>query len=162
MSLKPHNQEKPAAGFTVALWVLTFLFCLRVLGQLIQQTVVISRLPGLEQWQGSALPYWLLLAFQLAILGIMTQSTRRYNSGRSVRSLAKGKWLLSVGAIYFVAMAGRLAIGLANAFVNPWFHKPIPAIFHLVLAFFVLLLGAYHMNWADRPALDIDLNRGEA
>lgn len=55
-----------------------------------------------------------------------------------------------LGLIYFVAMTARLVIGLANLSALDWFHKPLPAIFHLVLAAFVLTLAAYHLDWVGK------------
>lgn len=160
MTHKLGPQEKPFSGFAVALWILTFLFCLRVLGQLIQQISPLPWLPNLEEWQGSALPYWLLLTIQLAIIAVMVLSVRRYTSGNLVRRPAQGKWLLSLGTIYFVVMAGRLVIGWTLPSAGPWFHKPIPAIFHLVLASFILLLGAHHTSWTARAVTRVDHNEG--
>ncbi|HWQ95401.1 MAG TPA: hypothetical protein VN418_07890 [Gammaproteobacteria bacterium] len=161
MPHQPSNQEKPVAGFAVALWILVFVFCLRVLGQLIQQVSPLPWLPGLEQWQGSALPYWLLLTIQWAIIAVMVMSVRRCTSGNLVRRPAQGKWLLFLGTIYFVVMAGRLVIGWTLPSAGPWFHKPIPAIFHLVLASFILLLGAHHTNRIARAVTHVDRNVDE-
>jgi hypothetical protein len=48
--------------------------------------------------------------------------------------------------LYFTGMAARLVIGIADLSMHPWFHKFIPAFFHLVLAVFVLLLAVFHLN----------------
>lgn len=133
--------------FAAALWVLTILFVLRVLGQFVQQVAPVSWLPEFSRWHGSATPYWLLLLIQLVIIVIMARATLNYGSGAVVAGRKKGKWLLALGAVYFASMAIRLAVGLVDPASSPWFQKSIPASFHLVLASFVLLVGAYHMNW---------------
>lgn len=141
------------------LWTLSFLFLARIAGQLIQYFNPVAWLPKLEAWQGSSLPYGVLLLSQLIILAVMVYISSQHALGRVQRNPSKGKWLLTLGMLYFVSMAGRLIIGLANLSLHPWFHTFIPAIFHLVLATFVLLLAAFHMNWLgwiDRYKLDKD------
>lgn len=139
-----------SSAYVTALWVLVFLFCLRVVGQLVQVLSPVAWLPPLSAWQGSKLPYAILLACQLVIIFIMICVSRRHASGSVQRRTSLGKWLLFWGAFYSLAMAARLIIGLADLSGHVWFHKPIPAIFHLVLASFVLLLAAFHLNWIKR------------
>ena len=55
-----------------------------------------------------------------------------------------GLILLVLGAIYFTVMLVRLLIGLFVLPEHSWFGKTLPAVFHLVLASFVLLVGYYH------------------
>jgi len=127
------------------LWSLTALFALRVAAQLVQFVRPISALPTFEAWQGSGLGYPVLLASQLVILIIMIRGargvSRHVRGGRRV-----GRWLLAFGSVYFVAMAVRLALGLTLLGHVSWFAKPLPALFHLVLAGYVLTLGHYHLR----------------
>jgi hypothetical protein len=44
-------------------------------------------------------------------------------------------------------MALRLIIGLTGWSEAPWFQRPIPAFFHLVLAAYLLVLAAFHLDW---------------
>lgn len=138
------------SGYTVILWSLSALFFLRVIGQLLQYFNAVAWLPQLEEWQGSSLPYEFLLSSQLIILAVMLRITSKHASGCVRKNPGKGKWILSFGTFYFVGMAGRLFIGLANLSAHPWFHKFIPAFFHLILAIFVLLVAAFHMNWVGK------------
>lgn len=141
------NKKNPAyAAYVVILWSLSLLFFLRVIGQLIQQFNSVAWLPQLEAWQGSSLPYGFLLSSQLIILAVMLRVTRQHASACVQKNSSKGKWLLAFGVLYFAGMTGRLLIGITNLSMHPWFHKFIPAFFHLVLAIFVLLLAAYHLN----------------
>lgn len=142
------NQASPP--YLAILWVLIFLFLLRTIGQLIQYSSPVEWLPRLEAWQGSTLPYGLLLFSQLIILAVMIRITFQHASGCVRKSASKGKWLLALGAVYFAVMASRLFIGLAHLSTHPWFYKFIPAFFHLVLATFVLLIAGFHMNWVAR------------
>ena len=48
-----------------------------------------------------------------------------------------------LGGAYFAAMAFRLAAGLTFFSDVGWFAESLPALFHLVLAAFVLLFGHY-------------------
>ncbi len=133
--------------FVASLWLLTILFVLRVLGQFVQSVSPVSWLPEFSRWHGSPTPYWLLLVIQLAIVVMMARAILDFSSGAVIVRRRKGKWLLALGAVYFASMAIRLTIGLVDSAPSPWFQKTIPAFFHLVLASFVLLIGAYHMNW---------------
>lgn len=134
--------------FAAFLWLLTVLFVLRVLGQFMQKVAPVAWLPEFGRWHGSATPYWLLLLIQLVIVVIMARASLNYGSGAVVvEGRKEGKWLLALGAVYFASMSIRLMVGLVDPASSPWFQKTIPAFFHLVLASFVLLIGAYHMNW---------------
>jgi hypothetical protein len=148
MPFNKTNSVYPA--YSAILWSLSILFSLRVIGQLIQYFNAVEWLPKLEVWQGSSLPYGVLFTSQLVILTVMIYISRQHTSGRVEKNTDKGKWLLAIGTIYFIGMTVRLLIGLASLSANPWFHKPLPAIFHLVLASFVLLLAAFHMNWIEK------------
>lgn len=136
-----------SSGYVSALWLLIALFCLRVIGQLVQAISPVSWLPPLTVWQGSALPYEALLAIQVAIIFAMLCIATRHAAGTVQRRRRLGNWLLFAGAIYFLGMVGRLIIGLADWSDKPWFNRPIPAFFHLILASYVLLLAAFHLNW---------------
>ncbi len=144
------GKKDRSSAYATALWVLVFLFCLRVIGQLIQLLSPVAWLPPLSAWQGSKLPYSILLACQLVIIFLMFRVSGRHASGSVQRRPRLGKWLLFVGGVYFLTMAARLVIGLADLSGNVWFHRPIPAFFHLVLASFVLLLAAFHLNLINR------------
>ena len=130
--------------FALALGGLTALFALRVAAQALQRWTPLDALPDFGSFQGSGLPYWLLLAVQLFILALMVSiaydvagCTRRRNQ-RAARVLG---W---VGAVYMAGSLGRIAIGLALPDAPPWFTAWIPAFFHVILAAFVLTLAAYH------------------
>jgi hypothetical protein len=57
------------------LWFLTFLFALRVAGQAIQRWAPQSFLPPFDAFQGSNLPYFVLLGSQIVTLGAMRSAT---------------------------------------------------------------------------------------
>jgi hypothetical protein len=145
-----NKQNSTCSIYIIVMWTLSLFFFLRVIGQLIQHFNSVAWLPQLEIWQGSSLPYGLLFSSQLIILAVMICITRQHASGCVQKNPSKGKWLLAFGVLYFVGMTGRLVIGLTNLSTHPWFHKFLPAFFHLVLAIFVLLLAAFHMNWVGK------------
>lgn len=54
--------------------------------------------------------------------------------------------LCTLGFAYFLLMFGRFLIGILGLSEFSWFQKPIPALFHLVLASFMIMLGMYHLR----------------
>ncbi|MDX1253224.1 MAG: hypothetical protein IDH49_13430 [Gammaproteobacteria bacterium] len=133
--------------YRVALWSLTGLFVARVAGQLLQRWHEVSWLPPFDSWQGSRLPYGWLFAAQVAIIVIMARLNFIYSSASVPRRLSRGRLFLALGSVYFVTMLGRWIVGMMNLSDAVWFHRHIPTLFHVVLASYILLLGAYHMNW---------------
>lgn len=125
------------------LWALLVLFSVRVLAQLVQHLHPVSWLPAFERWQGSALPYPVLLASQLAIVCCAAVIARRVGRG-GARSRRLGGVLLVLGSAYFAVMGARLGLSQSLLDGHPWFGKPLPAFFHLVLAGYILVLGRYH------------------
>ncbi len=126
------------------LWALAALFALRVAAQPLQARLALPLLPPASAWSSGMLPYALLLPVQLAILAAAVWTAARFSRARVAPRRALGAWLLALGAAYFGAMAARLALGLTVLAAHPWFGKPVPAFFHLVLAGFVLVVGDYH------------------
>ena len=126
------------------LGVLTALFALRVAGQALQRWMPIDSLPGFGEFQGSGLPYWLLLAVQIFILALMASIAHDVAAGTRRRNPRAARVLGCLGAIYMAGSVGRIAIGVALPDAPPWFTAWIPALFHVILAAFVLTLAAYH------------------
>lgn len=122
--------------------MLTGLFAARVAAQLVQLIAPQPWLPSFERFQGSDLPYPALLVAQLAILGTMTTVAWRAAAGALQRSGSLARFLRIAGWIYLAVMSMRLAVGLIAPNAGAWFAAPIPALFHLVLATFVLTWAA--------------------
>ena len=103
-----------------------------------------SLLPPFDAWQGSALPYELLLSAQIAILAVMARLAWQVRADKLQRRAGVGRALTIAGWIYCSVMLIRLCIGVAAPAAPGWFKAWIPGVFHLVLAAFVLTLAAYH------------------
>lgn len=113
--------------------MLTLLFALRVAGQAIQHWAPQPYLPPFEAFQGSNLPYPMLLASQFLILGVMVFCNLRLPNG--------GRVLLWIGGLYMAGSLLRIVIGLAVPGAPAWFSTWIPALFHIILAGYVLALA---------------------
>lgn len=122
----------------------TALFAARVLAQAIQFFRPVDTLPPFLAFQGSALPYGVLLPAQLVILGTMLASTIAVVRGSHIPTLARGRFLAWFGALYFAGSVLRLGVGVLLPDSAPWFRAWISGAFHLVLASFVLVLANCH------------------
>jgi hypothetical protein len=138
------NRES-SRPYAVVCWLLSALFAARVLGQALQQMLPQPFLPPAAMFQGSSLPYGLLLSAQLAILYLMLRATIRLHHGATVPNQRHGIALCAFGAIYMIGAVGRIAIGVALPQAPDWFRAWIPATFHLALAAFLLTLAAFHL-----------------
>lgn len=127
-------------------WILCALFAARVVGQFVQVLSPQPFLPPAQDFQGSNLPYGVLLATQLAILAAMVAVTGRLQRG-ALRPRRRTGIVLGIGAALYMAVAlGRIAVGLAVPDAPSWFRAWIPASFHVVLAAFVGMLCLYHLR----------------
>lgn len=137
---------RDARLFGALAWLLTGLFLLRVSGQAVQRWWPQAALPAAEAFQGSNLPYPLLLGAQLVILGAMAYCAERMRRGELAPRRRLGAVLAWAGAAYMAVALARIALGLFWPAADPWFRAWIPASFHLVLASFVLLAARYHAH----------------
>ena len=138
---RPHGDAARTA-YGAALAALSLLFALRVAGQALQRWAPQTFLPDFRSFQGSSLPYPVLLSTQLVILALMSRATYLVRAGRYRRTARATRVLWWVGAVYMVASLSRMALGLGYAHASSWFTAWIPAFFHVVLAGFLLTLAA--------------------
>ena len=129
-------------GRAATLWVLLALFALRVLGQVLVAAGVAPLLPPMDDWQSGLLPYPLLLASQILILGALAAVCAQFTRGggyfvRYHAWLSTPLWI--TGWIYAIAMAVRYALLRRDA---------IPVVFHIVLATFLLVVAHHHRRVA--------------
>lgn len=131
------------------MWILTGLFSVRVAGQLIQYCYGLLVLPPFEDFQGSSMPYGLLLGFQIFLLALMTWTSWSVQQKSLLARPKLGKVLRISGWIYLSGSVIRLVVGIFLPGEYRWFHAWIPGVFHIVLATFVLQAACYHL----RPTL---------
>lgn len=134
------------------LQALLILFIFRVGAQMIQAIHPLTFLPAFDAWHSSALPYPVLVAFQLLIIIACVRVIWKFRAGEITPNPGTAKICLALGALYFSVMLFRLVAGLSFAADHPWLGAPIPTIFHLVLAVFVLTIGFFHSPHTDKIA----------
>jgi hypothetical protein len=49
-------------------------------------------------------------------------------------------------------MLARLVLGATVLSSQRWFARPLPTIFHIVLATYLLLCGHYHLRFGSTPS----------
>jgi hypothetical protein len=147
-----HRQSK---SYGYVLLVLLLIFCARVLAQLIQALFPVGFLPPFEAWQSGAVPYPVLILFQILIIIVCIRVVWGVLSGTTVHSAKKGRLLRVLGWVYLIVMSVRLVVGLTLAPEHFWFGAKLPTVFHLVLASFLLVCGSFH---SARPATLVPRN----
>lgn len=131
-------------GRVGVLWTCTFLFLLRVVGQLEVLLVAPSWLPPMSDWYSGLIPYPILVPVQIAILMLMSALTvREMQAGRhtSIDSSYWAPWVRRFAFAYFVVMWARLMLQLLRGADNVLDAGGIPVAFHWVLALFLLVLA---------------------
>jgi hypothetical protein len=138
------------------LWLLTSVFLVRVLAQPLSRVAAVPGLPPFEAFQSGLVSYPLLVLAQAVILTAMAVTSWKASTGRLSPRPGIGLALLIAGGIYFVSMIARLAIGLVWLRESPFFARPVPTFFHLVLASFLIVCGWWHrredLSRSRRPA----------
>jgi hypothetical protein len=138
------DDVRPALGYAVVLAILSALFAARVAAQAMQRWLHLPFLPPPGAFQGSALPYIILLPVQIGILAAMLVIAWRVHSGMLRPRPHVSRRLTVAGVVYVATMLTRLTIGQTVPDAPAWFRSEISTVFHFVLAIFVLALAAYH------------------
>ena len=128
------------------------LFLCRVVAQPLALVVHSAVLPPFEAWHSGAIPYSLLLASQLLILAASGWTAWRFSIGAVKPRRPIGLAAIAVGGLYFLGMVARLVLGATVLSDVRWFASPVPTVFHLVLAGYLLLVGRFHYVHGE-PAL---------
>jgi sterol desaturase/sphingolipid hydroxylase (fatty acid hydroxylase superfamily) len=134
---------------------------LRVAAQPLAWLTQWSFLPAFDSWQSGALPYTLLLPGQVALAALMARTAGRVASGAVAANPGRGRMLLGIAAVYATMALARLIAGATLLQGHWWFDAPLPSLFHVVLASYVAVLGAYHAKvdparvapWVIYPAV---------
>ena len=141
----------PDRNLGLLLWILLALFCFRVGAQLLQLLHPVGFLPDFEHWQGGNLPYGLLFLSQLVIIYVCARTALGIQRATTAINRRLGQTLRALGIIYFTVMVVRLMLGLSLLSDSHWFSSTIPALFHLVLASFMIVTSQYHLGTAPAP-----------
>lgn len=121
--------------------VLTVLFSLRVIVQIVQSVWNLPIIPSFDSWQSGAISYPHLLMLQLLVLTIMIACVAAVASKRMFPKI--GVLFCFLGIAYLSAMIFRGMVGFFEFSQNPWFNEPLPTAFHFVIAFYLMILGWY-------------------
>ena len=128
------------------------LFLCRVVAQPLALVVHSAVLPPFEAWHSGAMPYSLLLVSQLLILATSGWTAWRFSIGAVRPRRAIGLAAIAFGGVYFLGMVVRFVLGATVLSDVRWFASPVPTLFHLVLAGYLLVLGHFHIRGGE-PAL---------
>lgn len=126
----------------------TFLFLLRVLGQVYVLLGTPSWLPPVEGENWNLVPYKILLPSQVAIFALMCVIIAGVWNGRApfgAPNQTFGRVLIGLSAVYAGVMALRYVVRMKRRPKQRWFGGAIPIVFHMVLAAFLLTWGRYHV-----------------
>ena len=137
----------PAQSLAPWLWLLLFLFSLRVLGQMLVVFAGVEWLPPMSEWMSGLMPYPYLLISQFIIIGVYAKVAMDFTRGAGcfVRSRPVfGGGVLWFGVVYFTSMIVRYGLQMMLRPETRWFGGAIPIVFHFVLASFIILFALWH------------------
>ena len=120
------------------MWLLFALFVLRVLGQALVVFLDVQFLPPMQAWYSGLMPYEYLLPSQLLIIAVMAKICADFSRERGYfyepKKFFARPWLW-FGYLYLAAMIARAVL---------LWDRPIPIVFHWLLAAFVITVGLSH------------------
>ncbi len=129
------------------LWIFSFLFLVRVVGQLVVRLRRPAWLPPTDEWNLS--PYLLLLPAQIGILALMALIDISFSLGRGAPVHPHprfGDGVLAFAYLYAGVMAVRYAVRMRRRPAERWFGGTIPIVFHFVLAAYLYVFGWFHAS----------------
>ena len=144
----------PRRSRLIWLWLLTLLFLLRVIGQLLVVCCQVSWLPPMQHWYSGLLVYPILFPTQLIILGLQTKVNTDWATQAgwfAQPHLRFGKGLQWFSVVYATAMAVRYVVTMTLYPERRWLGEgTIPIVFHVVLAAYLYLWGHAHRQQTTR------------
>jgi hypothetical protein len=147
------NDQKPdPRRYFWMLLALLFLFCLRVIGQMLVAFLHVSFLPPMTEWFSGLLPYPELLVSQFLIILLFSKVCSDFHRGAGYfveRSLRFSRNLGIFGYVYFSGMIVRYMLRMSLYPNQRWFGGTIPIVFHCVLATFILLVAHFNSRNAS-------------
>jgi hypothetical protein len=87
---------------------------------------------------------WPALRVTVAILLALGWTAWRFTTGDVAPRRTAGTFALILGTGYLLTMVTRLLLGLTALSHVRWFASPLPTVFHMVLAAYLLLYGRFH------------------
>jgi len=137
-----NHSAAPAAlqqRYLGVLLALLFLFCLRVLGQILVAFFGVTFLPPMEEWFSGLLPYPELLTTQILIIALYGKICLDFVRGSGFfvtprRRLGTG--LVIFGSLYLGVMILRYVMRMSLYPHERWAGGSIPIFFHWVLSCF--------------------------
>lgn len=141
-----HSARVQARRCAVTLAVLTALITLRVLAQAIQAMQPTTLLPPSSAFEGSLVPYAILLPLQVVVVILLSQVTLAVASGQVLPQPEYGTRLLVGGGLYAAICVLRILLGLTWPEAPAWCRAWIPAVTHLLLASYLLVLAGHHLR----------------
>ncbi len=143
--------DTPLRTRRVAWWLaaLLGLSAFRVLGQLLVAQSPRPYLPDFHAWHSAVLLYPALLVNQLAVLAGKILIVWRFCTDSGDRKPVLGQVLYTFAWLYWSAKFLRLLPGLTLLQEVRWFAQSLPALFHLVLANMLMLVGDYYRHHGE-------------
>ena len=141
--------SKPSQRYAPWLWLLLGLFTIRVLAQPIALHVDTPLLPRFESWHSGLLPYPVLVLTQVVVMLWLARTAWAFTTGAIAPRSRFGVVTMTLGGVYFAAMVMRLLLGATVLTDARWFASPLPTVFHLVLATYLLLFGHFHWRYGS-------------
>jgi hypothetical protein len=126
------------------LWALAALFALRVIAQPLALIVDSPLLPRFESWHSGLVSYPLLVVAQVFILAWLARTAWRVSQNMVTPNRKSGRALLAIASLYAATMITRLILGATVLRDERWFGSPLPTVFHIGLACFLLVFGHLH------------------
>lgn len=137
--------------YGILLSFLTFLFVLRVFGQILVSFFGVEFLPAMEHWYSGLLPYPILLPIQIVMIIVMVRITGNVTRGSGGFTITKrgiGIFLKWFSYLYFLSMVVRYIYIMVRHPEWRWFGHTIPIWFHMVLATFLYTYSRYQVVFA--------------
>ena len=142
-------------AYAVVLGVLAFAFFLRVMEQVMVFFLQVDFLPPMAEWYSGLIPYPLLLACQIVILGVQVMISGDLWRGSGFFAMHRPRAGLAMrwfSYVYFVVMVLRYILSMTFYPERRWFGGTIPIFFHWVLAAYLFILSQYHVKGATSDA----------
>jgi len=135
--------KRTARAHALVLAALFALFLFRVIAQALQAVAPTNVLPPFDAWQSGTLPYPILLGLQAAIIALFVWLIPSFWRARTLGGPRTRTVFWTSGSLYFLGSMVRFVGGFTFAVGNGFMAAHLPAFFHIVLAFAVIVIASY-------------------